>query len=400
MPSIIKTRTHLITILILLWLSPVLAVTDIPDDVPEELLAEASSSYIFVFAEDVTPGEIRGHARRLTRQAGGQLRHVFSHALKGFSATVSAAAAARIGANPNVAYYEANQVYWATDRERSRKDDDRPRPASPGRGPGRDDDDDEEPPQVTPWGIQRVGGPIGDSSDLHAWVIDSGIDLDHPDLNPGYGANFVTIGQTDGPDDDAGHGTHVAGTIAAIDNNIDVVGVAPGAWVHPVKVLAKSGFGMTDWIVAGIDYVAANAVAGDCANMSLGGAGHQESMHEAIVNAAELGIRFSLAAGNESDDADNYEPAHIEAENVYTVSAVDINDLFASFSNYGNPPVDYAAPGVDVLSTRLGGGVVSMNGTSMAAPHVCGLLLHQAPPSTDGFAIDDPDGDPDPIAHR
>ena len=157
---------------------------------------------------------------------------------------------------------------------------------------------------------------------------------------------------------------------------------------------------MTDWIVAGIDFVAANANPGDCANMSLGGPGHQESVHNAILAAAQKGILFSLAGGNESSDAEDFEPAHIDAPNVFTISAIDSNDLFASFSNYGNPPVDFAAPGVAVLSTRMGGGVIIMSGTSMVAPRVCGILLHRAIPATDGFAIDDPDGQPDPIAHQ
>ncbi len=387
-------------VLSLLWLYPVFAATGLPMEVPEALLEEAESSYIFVFADSVPGGEIRGHARQMTRQAGGQLRHVFTKALKGFSASLSATAAAKIAASPEIAYFEPNQIYWATGPLSTHTDDDQQRAASPGSGPGRYDED-EEPAQVTPWGIDRIGGPV-DGSGLHAWIIDSGIDQDHPDLNLGFGANFVTLGSDADPEDiedAAGHGTHVAGTIAAIDNDIDVVGVAPNATVHSVRVLSKSGFGMTDWIVAGIDYVAANAATGDCANMSLGGPGHQESMHNAIVNAASQGILFSLAAGNESDDAEDFEPAHIDAENVYTISAIDINDVFASFSNWGEP-VDYAAPGVAVLSTRLGGGVTTMSGTSMAAPHVCGILLHTAPPSTDGVAIDDPDGDPDPIAHQ
>ena len=385
----------------LLWAPTAFAVTGLTDEIPEELLADARSSYVFVFKQDVQGGEVRGLARGLTREAGGRLRQVFTKAIKGFSASVSADAAAHIGASPRVAYYEPNQVLWASDRNRRHGETERGRVASPGNGPGRDDDDDddddEEPQQVTPWGIQRVGGPV-DGSGLHAWVIDSGIDLDHPDLNVGFGANFVTIGTGDTPEDAHGHGTHVAGTIAAIDNDIDVVGVAPNATVHPVRVLSKSGFGMTDWIVAGIDFVAANGVAGDCANMSLGGPGHQESIHDAVVGAADLGIRFSLAAGNESSDAEDFEPAHVEHANVYTISAIDDDDVFASFSNWGEP-VDFAAPGVAILSTRLGGGVTTMSGTSMAAPHVCGILLIQAPPGSDGFAIDDPDGDPDPIAH-
>jgi subtilisin family serine protease len=389
-------------ILLLFLSSTAFAQTGLPEDIPEALLEEAANSYIFVFKDALPANQIRRQSISLTKQAGGQLRHVYSKALKGFSASLSAAAAASIGASPHIAYYEQNQIYWAADRQQKRTTD-KPNQAAAGNGPGRDDDDDddEEPTQVTPWGIERIGGPI-DGTGLHAWIIDSGIDMDHPDLNvdASLSANFVDIGLDDGPEDAAGHGTHVSGTIAAIDNDIDVVGVAPNATLHSVRVLAKSGFGMTDWIVAGIDYVAANANPGDCANMSLGGPGHQESIHNAIVNAAEDGILFALAAGNESSDAEDFEPAHIEAENVYTISAIDNNDVFASFSNYGNPPIDFAAPGVAVISTRMGGGVLTMSGTSMATPHVCGILLHQVPPNSDGSAINDPDGDPDPIAHQ
>jgi len=384
------SRIFLILGLSLFLAMPAAAVTGLPDEVPEALLEQARSSYIFVFKRSVGAGEIRGLALRLTAANGGQLRQTFSKALKGFSATLSAEDAARIAASPHVDYFEPNAILWAADA---------PEPAQPRPGPGHeeDDDDDGESLQVVPWGIERIGGAV-DGSGLHAWIIDSGIDLDHPDLNVGFGANFVDIGLEDSPDDANGHGTHVAGTVAAVDNKIDVVGASPNATVHPVRVLAKSGFGMTDWIVAGIDYVAANAVAGDCANMSLGGLGHQESIHDAILGAADLGIRFSLAAGNESADAEDYEPAHVQHANVYTVSAIDSEDVFAEFSNWGEP-VDFAAPGVAVLSTRMGGGTTVMSGTSMAAPHVCGILLQMAPPASDGYAIDDPDNDPDPIAH-
>ena len=400
MSKLIK-RTLLPLPLVLLGATPLQcpAVTDLPDEIPNELLEEAESSFLFVYEDRVDPAAVRGLAIRLTKENGGRLRHVFHKAIKGFSASLPAEAAARIAASPQVAYFERNEIYWASDmRRRSGRDRAGEQGDAAGRGPGRDDDDDtEEPAQVEPWGVARVGGPV-DGSDLHAWIIDSGIDLDHPDLNVGYGATFVTLGTADSAEDDNGHGTHVAGTVAAIDNDIDVVGVSPNATVHPVKVLSRSGFGMTDWIVASIDYVAANAASGDCANMSLGGPGHQESMHDAVAGAAELGIRFSLAAGNESSDAEDFEPAHIDAENVFTISAIDSNDVFASFSNYGDP-VDFAAPGVAILSTRLGGGTTTMSGTSMAAPHVCGILLHMAPPNEDGEAIGDPDGDPDPIAH-
>lgn len=395
----ISTKLSLGLCATLFWSASAFAVTGLPEDIPEELLEEAHSSYIFVFEDQVKPGEIRRLAWQLTWQAEGQLRYVFTKAIKGFSASVPADAAARIGANSHIAYYEPNGILWASGGGRWQQSTNSSHLTPAGKGPGRSDDDDddtEEPTQVTPWGIARVGGPR-DGSGRHAWVIDSGIDLDHPDLNVGFGASFVTTGGDYTANDANGHGTHVAGTIAAIDNHIDVVGVASNATLHPVQVLSKSGFGLVDWIVAGIDYVAANAAAGDCANMSLGGPGHQQSIHDAVLGAARLGIRFSVAAGNESADAEDFEPAHIEAANVYTISAIDNRDVFASFSNWGDP-VDYAAPGVSIPSTRLGGGVLTMSGTSMAAPHVCGILLFQVP-DNDGYAIGDPDGDPDPIAH-
>ena len=136
---------------------------------------------------------------------------------------------------------------------------------------------------------------------------------------------------------------------------------------------------------------------GDVANMSLGGSGTSTAMESAVQNAAAQGIAFVLAAGNSSSDANNFTPARTNGPNIYTVSATDINDDFAYFSNYGNPPVDYAAPGVAVESLSNEGGTVSFNGTSMAAPHVAGLLLLGSI-QTDGFA-NGADGTPDPIAH-
>ncbi|MFC6981324.1 S8 family serine peptidase [Microbulbifer taiwanensis] len=122
-----------------------------------------------------------------------------------------------------------------------------------------------------PWGIGRVGGPV-DGSGRDAWIIDTGIDLNHADLNVDGSRGFsaFTSGPNAGVDDGHGHGTHVAGTVGAIDNGIDVVGVAANATVIPVKVLDRRGSGTTSGVIAGVDYVGANAASGDCANMSLG----------------------------------------------------------------------------------------------------------------------------------
>jgi len=346
-------------------------------------LEDADNSYLFVFHDDV--GSVSQMADALARTHGGQVRFVYKKALKGFSATVSAQAAANIARNPRVKYYEKNGIAWAL------------APALEAAPIHRQAVVDREPAQQTPYGIARVGGPL-DGSGKHAWVIDTGIDLDHPDLNVGTGANFVLRGKNS-PNDGNGHGTHVAGTIAALNNAIDVVGVAAGAVVHPLRVLDNSGGGTIDAVVAGVDFVATHAVPGDAVNMSLGALGHFQSLHDAIINAANMGFLFAIAAGNDSDHAGFYEPAHIDHANVYTVSAIDANDVFAVFSNFGNPPVDFAAPGVAVLSTRKGGGVTTFSGTSMAAPHVAGLLLF-LPVNTGGFALGDPDGIADPIAHH
>jgi subtilisin family serine protease len=161
-------------------------------------------------------------------------------------------------------------------------------------------------------------------------------------------------------------------------------------------VLDRRGSGSTSGVIAGVDYVAANASSSDVANMSLGG-GISTSLDEAVLNASAH-LRFVLAAGNESDDADSHSPARVNGPNVYTISAMDINDNWAYFSNYG-PSVDYCAPGYSIQSTYKNGGYATLSGTSMAAPHVCGLLLLTNNLSTDGFVNNDPDGDPDPIAH-
>jgi len=174
-------------------------------------------------------------------------------------------------------------------------------------------------------------------------------------------------------------GHSVAGTIAAIDNSVGVVGVAAGATVVPVKVLSASGSGSTSGVIAGIDYVAETGTPGDVANMSLGG-GVSEALDKAVVAAAAKGIRFVLAAGNESKDANNSSPARANGANVYTISASDINDNFASFSNYGSP-VDFCAPGVAIESTWTGSnGYNTISGTSMAGTYLlrgsdCRLLL-------------------------
>ena len=192
-------------------------------------------------------------------------------------------------------------------------------------------------------------------------------------------------------------GTHVAGTIAAIDNNIGVVGVAAGATVIPVKVLGARGSGSWSGIIAGIEHVAEYGSAGDVANMSLGG-GIVAAVDDAVKAAAAYGIKFVLAAGNSGANAINYSPARANGDNIYTISAMWEGDIWVSFSNYGSP-VDYCAPGVYINSTWKNGGYNRISGTSMAAPHAAGVLL-LGDPSSDGTVSGDPDGSPDPIISR
>jgi len=201
-------------------------------------------------------------------------------------------------------------------------------------------------------------------------------------------------------EDQNGHGSHVAGTIGALDNSTGALGVAPNTTVIPVRVLDRRGSGTTSGVIAGVDFVGANASSGDCANMSLGGSVSQV-LDDAVVAAAQSsGAYFVLAAGNDGDNANNHSPARANGNRVFTISATDSNDNMPSWSNYGNPPVDYAAPGVSIFSLWKNGGTNTISGTSMAAPHACAvIMMSNGNPSSDGSAGNDPDGNADPIIH-
>ena len=357
----------------------------------------AANNCIVRFRDDVPRADVPGRARGLlaranaVNNASAKLKNIYQHSIKGFTLSMPCHAASRaFGDDPMVQALEVDSIVFMN-----------PRPPGKGPGGGGGGDDTSPDPQVTPWGIERVGGPQ-DGTGYTAWVLDTGIDVDHPDLNVAASRGFSAFnkGKDSGVDDGQGHGTHVAGTIAALNNNRDVVGVAAGASVVPIKVLDRRGSGSTSGVIAGVDFVGANASPGDCANMSLGG-GISSSLDAAVINAAaNSGAFFTLAAGNEGQDANNSSPARANGDNVFTISAHDSSDRLASFSNYGNPPVDYAAPGVGVLSTKKGGGTVTYSGTSMAAPHACAVLMLKAGnPSTDGTISNDRDSTPDPIIH-
>jgi len=253
-------------------------------------------------------------------------------------------------------------------------------------------------PRLVTWNINRIG--YGNGIGKTAWIVDSGIDFDHPDLaaDQTRSRSFVE-GQTSA-DDQNGHGTHVAGIIGAKNNTIGVLGVASGASLVALKVLDKDGEGNLSYIIQAIAYINTVADAGDVVNMSVGGESGSDILDQQVRNTAARGIYFAIAAGNDNKLANLSSPARVNASNVYTISAVDSLDNFASFSNYGNDVVDFAAPGVRILSTWMNNKYAYASGTSMAAPHVAGLLLLRGRSITSsGVAKNDPDGTPDPIAH-
>ena len=356
-----------------------------PDAAGQSAAADArtSDSYIVVFKDDAR--NVRGLANRLSN---GAATHVYENTIKGFAFRGSAQAAAALERNPNVAYVESDKVATLA--------------PPPGKGPGGGGDGggDTGGSQSTPYGVARVGGSTSGAG-LVACVIDSGVDLDHPDLNvdTGRSRTFITSGKdARDADDGNGHGTHVAGTIGALNNNQGVVGVAAGATIIGIKVLDSRGSGSYSAVIAGVDYAASAGCT--VANMSLGGPVSQ-ALDDAVL-AASRNVVFALAAGNEADDARNHSPARAGGvsanDNVYAISAVDSSDRFASFSNFG-PAVEYAAPGVAVESTWMKGGYNTISGTSMASPHAAGVFLLGSA-STSGFAVNDPDGNPDPIIVR
>lgn len=328
-----------------------------------------AGTYIVVLRPSAA--DVPATASNIARAHGGTVGFVYEHALRGFSLRVPAAAAAAIARNPGVAYVEADQLFAVE-------------------------------AQTVPTGIRRIFAPGNPNLDIDGTddervdvdvaVIDTGIDLDHPDLNVVGSTNCASGGPFtqscgSGGDDGNGHGTHVAGSVAALDNSTGVVGVAPGARLWAVRVLGNNGSGYTSWIVAGMDWVTARASTIEVANMSLGGSGSQ-ALDDAANRMADAGVALAVAAGNSDANAANFSPAR--AQKVLTVSALadfnglaggggaptcrtDQDDTLADFSNWGST-IELAAPGVCILSTWLNGGYDTISGTSMASPHAAGGL--------------------------
>ena len=245
--------------------------------------------------------------------------------------------------------------------------------------------------QSTPCGISNAGG-FADGSAINRWIwiIDTGVDSDHPDLNVITDTRYAKsyVGGTF--EDCNGHGTHVAGTAAAKDNGIGVVGVSAGAPVVPLRVFGCSGGASSSNILAAINQVGANDIAGDVVNMSLGGFyGNNCSTNSpyasALTGLSNAGTRIALAAGNSAADATRYSPACTNATNIYTVASMTCSKGFSSFSNFNRAAVDVIATGSSVQSTWLNGGYRTISGTSMASPTVAGILhARNGAPRTNG----------------
>lgn len=239
-----------------------------------------------------------------------------------------------------------------------------------------------QPVEVLPWGIDRIdaelvwpGGNTGDG--VKVGIIDTGIDIKHPDLIDNIKGGVSTVGYTASFNDDNGHGTHVSGIVAAVDNTIGVVGVAPKVWLYGIKVLDRTGSGYLSDVIEGIQWAIANGM--QVVNMSLGTSSDIQSFHDAVASAKNAGIVVVVAAGN-SGGAVNFPAVYTEA---IAVSATDQNNVIASWSSRG-PEVDLAAPGVSIYSTYKGSAYKTLSGTSMAAPHVAGsaALVLKSPTDT------------------
>lgn len=226
-----------------------------------------------------------------------------------------------------------------------------------------------QPPQSLPWGVDRVDAELAFGTNpgtaVKVGIVDTGIDLTHPDVALNIKGGVNTINPLKSANDDNGHGTHVAGTVGALNNTIGVVGVGPEIHLYAIKVLDRNGSGFLSDVIEGLQWAIANNM--QVINMSLGTSSDIQSFRDAVVAARNAGIVQAAAAGN-SGGAVSFPAAYPE---VIAVSATDQTNTIASFSSRG-PEVDLASPGVGIPSTYKGSKYATLSGTSMASPHVAG----------------------------
>ncbi len=258
--------------------------------------------------------------------------------------------------------------------------------------------------QQISWGVKKIGG-AGNGVGKTAWIIDSGIDPNHSDLNVDKTRSKSFLASTQGADyksyaDAFGHGTQVAGIIGAKNNGYGTVGVAAGATLVSLRVMDARGAALVSKITAALNHVAYYGKAGDVVNLSIG-FGASSTVDAAVQKVAAKGIFVAIASGNSNADAKNYSPARVNGTNIYTVSSMNNSNVFISGANFGATTVDYAAPGTNIATTAKGGGYVLFGGTSSAAPHMAGVLLVTGgKPRANGLVSGDKDGKPDPILSR
>ncbi|MCA1655079.1 MAG: S8 family peptidase [Pseudonocardiaceae bacterium] len=296
-------------------------------------------SYLVIY-QDSAKAEAKSTAGAL----GAKVTQRYTAALTGFAASLTEQEAKQFAADPDVSFVQQNQVLRVTA--------DQPNPPS--------------------WGLDRIDQrdlPLNNNysyattaSNVHAYILDTGMDLDHPDYGGRASSGYDAI---DGgnADDCHGHGTHVAGTVGGTS-----YGVAKGVALVAVRVLNCSGSGTTAQVVAGIDWVTANAIKPASANMSLGG-GADTALDRAVQRSIASGVSYAIASGNANTNACNSSPARVPE--AITVNASTISDARASFSNYGTC-TDIFGPGQNITSAWLNGGTNTISGTSMATPHVAG----------------------------
>jgi subtilisin family serine protease len=342
--------------------------------------AAAGSPYVVVYKGAVS--NVDGLTSTLQSKLGFTPAFRYSSALKGFAATLTSGQLSAVSSDPAVAFVEPDITFTATALQ----------PLAAG--------------EAEPVGIRRIGAAtltqVESPSGANVAVLDTGIDLANSDLNAVSGVNCVKSGALG--QDDNGHGTSVAGIIAAKNQGTGVVGVAPGTKLFAVKVLTKTGSGTLSQILCGINWVTANAKALNIkvANMSLAGPGHndnncgntnKDAEHQAICRSIAGGVSYIAAAGNNSADLANYIPAaYPEVLAVTAMTDTDgipgatgpascisgqADDSYGTYSNYATAADEahtIAAPGTCILSDGLGGGTSTYYGTSQAAPHVAGTV--------------------------
>ncbi|WP_096155439.1 MULTISPECIES: S8 family peptidase [Bacillus] len=298
-------------------------------------------------------GAVSANHKNEVAKLGGKVEHQYKY-MNVVHVTLPPQAVKALENNPNVAYVEENVKYEAVS-------------------------------QTVPYGVTHIKADVAHSQGItgngvKVAILDTGIDASHPDLNVAGGASFVS-GEPNALTDGNGHGTHVAGTVAALNNNVGVLGIAYDVDLYAVKVLGSDGSGTLAGIAQGIEWSIANGM--DVINMSLGGSTGSSTLKQASDNAYNSGIVVVAAAGNSGNffgliNTIGY-PARYDS--VIAVGAVDANNNRASFSSVGNE-LEVMAPGVNILSTLPGNSYGSLNGTSMASPHVAGaaaLMLAKNP---------------------